>query len=127
MNPPDPDVPAIEAALAGLEQRVQILAAAFAQTDATVLLDASTQLRDAALSFAALAQQPALREALTDSSLQPRLNAVASFLNLHRDHLARLSAFNDRQLQVLFPSAGNGGTYGQFPAAGPARIYNALG
>lgn len=126
MNPPDPDVPAIEAALAGLEQRVQILAAAFAQTDTTVLLHASTQLRDAALSFAALAQQPALREALATLPLQPRLKAVASFLNLHRDHLARLSAFNDRQLQVFFPSVGDGGTYGQ-PLAAGARIYNPLG
>ena len=119
--------PALEEALAGVEQSIQALSAAFAQNDAAVLLAASVQLRDVALSFAQQAQRPALRQALAAADLQPRLAAVASFLNLHRDHLARLVAFNDRQLQVVLPASTDTNTYGQTAASGPARIYNALG
>lgn len=117
--------PTLDAALGRIEQHIQALAAAFAGADPALLAPLGSQLRDAVLQLSELARHPEHRHALASSACQPRLAAISSFLSLHRDHLARLSAFNDRQLEAVLPEALSTSTYGQSPSKQAARLYQA--
>ena len=118
--------PALVSSLEHVEQQIQAFAEALSGAEPAQLTQTSAQLRDAVLHLAEQAKHLEVREALAASTLQPRLAAVSSFLNLHRDNLARLAAFNERQLEVVLPQLPPEDTYGQ-NTANPARIYRAAG
>lgn len=116
----------LDLALDAIEQQIQSLTEALSAVDLAPLQQDGVRLRDAVQHLAELAKHPETREALSAPSVQPRLTAIASVLNLHRDNLARLTAFNERQLEVVLPQLVVEGAYGR-GTANPARIYRAAG
>lgn len=119
----------LDVALSAIEQQIQSLAKILSEpTESVKLEQTSAQLRNAVQHLAELAKEHAgVLELLSVVPLQPRLAAIASFLDLHRDNLGRLTAINDRQLEVLLPKSKTvPSTYGQ-SGSGSARIYRAAG
>lgn len=114
----------LEAALANVEQQVEAVSAALLATDALVLEQRSTALRQAATELAEVMRR-------TDGgSLPPalakRLQAVGTSVAMQRDNLARVAAITDRQVAAVLPPS-DATTYGARAGGAAARIYKSAG
>lgn len=118
----------LEESLTAVEQLIDKVSAALLAADPSCLEKNSTALRDAAAQFSRALEQSASRGVPMPSSLQKRLDAIATMLVVHRESLARLSVITDRRVAGLLPVLDNDATYGDGLAArsskpGVARIY----
>lgn len=116
--------------LDSLNAVIQTVSASLHASDASVLEQSSTRLRDAMVAFSQLAKRfspedwtPALRE---------RAQQLGSEMSLLRDQLARLNVLAQRRAQALVPASRDDSTYegsllGKTASSGRARIYHAAG
>ncbi|MEQ6436148.1 hypothetical protein V8Z74_14125 [Comamonas sp. w2-DMI] len=115
--------------LDSLDAVVQTASASLQGSDAAVLEQASTRLRDAMVAFSQLARRFSAQDWTPE--LRERARRVGDELTLMRDQMARLSVLAQRRAQALVPMAGDDTTYESSlrarPQAGPgrARIYHA--
>jgi len=114
----------LEAALANVEQQVEAVSAALLATDAPVLEQRSTALRQAAAELAELMGRTDVGS--LPPALAKRLQAVGASVAMQRDNLARVAALTDRQAATVLPPS-DATTYGARAGGAAARIYKSAG
>ena len=87
-----------------VEQKFNEVASLLASGEASALEPASAGLRDLTLQLARLLPQAA-RGGPTRKTLEPRLRALASGIQVLRENLSRRAAFVEQSVRVLVPMA----------------------